>query len=140
MTRNVTIWAGLLTGLALLPVSGVRADDCNPPPTCHCPPRFCHIMERPPCLKIRCGCPKPVCNPCDLPHAGFWPTCWRSWPYPPDWSHCPYPPPSTLIAPPMPGGHGPVGMAPPPVPEQPTLPAPKKEAPPELPKPRSTDS
>jgi hypothetical protein len=42
-------------------------------------------------LKFKKGCPRPVCDPCNLPHFGYFPTCWSPWPYPPDWSHCPYP-------------------------------------------------
>lgn len=55
----------------------------------HCPPCFRHCMERPPKLHYSCGCPRPVCNPCNLPHYGYFQTCWRPWPFPEDWSHCP---------------------------------------------------
>jgi hypothetical protein len=48
------------------------------------------------------GCPRPVCDPCTLEHAGYYAACWKPWPYPPDWSHCPVPPPSALVAPPGP--------------------------------------
>src|SRR5262249_15074712 len=51
-------------------------------------------------LKFKCACPKPVCDPCNLPHYGYFATCWRPWPWPHDWSHCPVPPPGALV--PMP--------------------------------------
>jgi hypothetical protein len=64
---------------------------------CHqkCPPKFVHCQEGPPCIKWKCGCPKPVCNPCDLPHFGYYRPCWQPWPFPPDWSHCLGPIPGT---------------------------------------------
>src|SRR5438067_2191556 len=36
----------------------------------HCPPWFHHCQERPPVICIKCGCPRPVCNPCALPNFG----------------------------------------------------------------------
>src|SRR4051812_39074805 len=68
-------------------------------PRSHCPPPYCHIQEGPPHIHYKCGCPAPVCNPCDLPHYGYFQPCWRPWPYPPDWSHCPEVPPAALINP-----------------------------------------
>ena len=66
---------------------------------CHekCPPCFVHCQEGHPRIRIKCGCPKPVCDPCDLEHFGYYPTCWQPWPYPPDWSHCPVPPPAVVF-------------------------------------------
>ena len=55
----------------------------------HCPPPFVHCMERPPKIKWKCGCPRPVCDPCDLEHFGYYQTCWCPWPFPPDLRHCP---------------------------------------------------
>jgi hypothetical protein len=69
----------------------------------HCPPPYHHCQEGPPRICIKCGCPRPVCDPHDLPHFGYFQPCWRMWPFPPDWSHCPYPTPASLIAPPPPG-------------------------------------
>ena len=63
----------------------------------HCPPKFIHYMERPPCIKYKCACPKPVCDPCHLPHFGYYQPCWQPWPFPPDWSHCQVPPPGALV-------------------------------------------
>jgi hypothetical protein len=47
---------------------------------------------RPPCVKYKCICPKPISNCCPLPNFGYSPTCWHAWPFPPDYSHCPMPP------------------------------------------------
>jgi len=65
--------------------------------THHCPPWFHHCQERPPVICIKCGCPRPVCNPCALPNFGYFQTCWRPWPLPPDWSHCNVPPPAAFV-------------------------------------------
>jgi hypothetical protein len=62
----------------------------------HCPPPYVHRAEGPPHIKFKQGCPKPVCPPCELPHWGYYQTCWRTWPFPPDWSHCEVPPPGVL--------------------------------------------
>jgi hypothetical protein len=67
----------------------------------HCPPPYIHCQERPPCIKFRHACPRPVCDPCHLPHAGYYRPCWQPWPYPPDWSHCKVPPPSVALPPPL---------------------------------------
>jgi hypothetical protein len=64
----------------------------------HCPKTtFCKPIA--PCIKWKCVCPKPICDPCNLPHAGYYPTCWRPWMYPMDFNHCPVPPPSVVVAP-----------------------------------------
>jgi hypothetical protein len=57
----------------------------------HCPPAYVHYQEGPPKLHFRRICPKPVCNPCCLPHYGYFATCWHPWPFPSDYSHCRYP-------------------------------------------------
>jgi hypothetical protein len=77
----------------------------------HCPPPFFHCMEGPPKIKYKCGCPRPVCPPCELQHWGYYETCWRAWPFPPDWSHCPTPPAAAQV--PMPGPGVPVVGEPP---------------------------
>src|SRR5262245_36824157 len=61
-----------------------------------CPPPYVHCSEGPPKLKFKHACPKPVCDPCTLPHYGYFQACWRPWLLPPDWSHCPVPPPGAL--------------------------------------------
>lgn len=65
---------------------------------CHtCCPKYHHCSEGPVHIHWHHGCPKPVCNPCDLPHWGYWQKCWSPWPWPPDWSHCPTPPPAAHV-------------------------------------------
>jgi hypothetical protein len=65
--------------------------------THHCPPAYQHCLEGPPSIHWKCGCPRPVCNPCDLPHWGYFDKCWTQWPYPPNWTHCPTTPPAALV-------------------------------------------
>jgi hypothetical protein len=75
----------------------------------HCPPHFYHCVERPPVICWKFGCPRPVCNPCELPNFGYFQTCWTPWPFPPDWSHCRVPPPAAYVQlpqPPLPGVPG----------------------------------
>ncbi len=96
---------------------------------CHekCPPKYVHCMEMPPCVKYKCGCPRPVCDPCSLPHFGYFQTCWQPWPYPPDWTHCPVPPPGALIPdPPPPTLRGLGAVAATPAPPEAPLPAPRR--------------
>jgi hypothetical protein len=80
-----------------------------------CPPPYCHCQERPPRIHFRCGCAKPVCDPCTLEHFGYYRTCWQPWPFPPDWSHCQVPPPGAdpTLAGPQPVGAGMVMTGPP---------------------------
>src|SRR5207244_1215571 len=63
----------------------------------HCPPALHHCQEGPPCIKFHCGCPRPVCCPCDQPNWGYFQTCWRPWPWPPNYSHCAVPGPQAFI-------------------------------------------
>lgn len=65
--------------------------------THHCPPHYKHCMEGPPRIHWTRGCPHPICNPCDLPHFGYFETCWSPWPFPPNWGHCPTVPPAALV-------------------------------------------
>jgi hypothetical protein len=91
----------------------------------HCPPWYHHCQERPPVICIKCGCPRPVCNPCGLPNFGYYQTCYIPWPLAPDWGHCPVPPPASTVllggplvapgtAPTNPLQKGPTGVTPPP--------------------------
>src|ERR1043165_1255922 len=66
-------------------------------PTAGCPPCYKHCQEGPPRLHYRRGCPHPICNPCDLPHFGYWEPCWSPFPYKSDWLHCPVPPPAAYV-------------------------------------------
>jgi hypothetical protein len=69
---------------------GAGGDCCGRGPSCgHCPPAFVHYYERPPKIKFKPSCPRPVCDPCNLEHYGYYQTCWCSWPFPPDMRHCP---------------------------------------------------
>jgi len=85
----------------------------------HCPPPLHHCVERPPCIKFHHGCPRPTCNPCQMPTWGYFQTCWTPWPWPPDWSHCPVTPPAAYVrpgasaAPVGPGAELPNGKLPP---------------------------
>src|SRR2546429_206614 len=63
----------------------------------HCPPAFQYCYEGPPRIHFQRGCPRPVCNPCDLPHFGYFDTCWSPWPFPANWTHCPTPPPAAFV-------------------------------------------
>jgi hypothetical protein len=86
--------------------------------THHCPPAFNYCYERPPCIHWHCGCPHPICNPCDLPHFGYYEPCWSPWPFPANLAHCPTPPPASFVnlAPyvnPNQPGPRPPGMLPP---------------------------
>jgi hypothetical protein len=65
--------------------------------THHCPPAYQHCVEGAPCIHWQCGCPRPICNPCDLPHWGYFDKCWTPWPFPPNWTHCPTPPPAAFV-------------------------------------------
>jgi hypothetical protein len=62
-----------------------------------CPPPFIHCQPRPPCLKYKWTCPKPVCEPCDLVSWGYYQNCWRPWLWPPNCAPC-YPPPAPVAA------------------------------------------
>ena len=125
--------AGPIAAPAEGPTCGCAAGGC---PTgdcgrggCHCP-KTCFTLEKPPCIKWHCVCPKPVCNPCELEHYGYYPTCWRPWAYPPDYSYCPVPPPGVVASaePPVLAA-GPADEAAPSVlPPDETLPTPKKAA------------
>lgn len=44
-----------------------------------CPPPYVHHQEGPPKVKFKCGCPRPVCPPCDSKFFGYYPTCWSPW-------------------------------------------------------------
>lgn len=82
-----------VVALAVSPaVFGQSCATCTAPHTHPCPPKFLHWEEGPPKLKFKHACPKPVCNPCLLPHAGYFETCWSPWPWPSDFSHCALPP------------------------------------------------
>jgi hypothetical protein len=82
--------------LALLGGPGIALADpgCDSCPWPICCGHYSFCLEGGPRIKFHRTCPKPVCPPCDLEHWGYYETCWRAWPFPPDWTHCPVPPPS----------------------------------------------
>jgi hypothetical protein len=114
--RQEQLWAaGLAGALLALPAAaqaqcgggcatcgggGGTPAGCASPKLEKCPPKFTWISEGKPCIKFKCGCPRPVCDPCKLEHFGYYQACWAPWPYPPDWSHCPYLPPGAALPPP----------------------------------------
>lgn len=64
---------------------------CATPFSCashHCGPPYRHCAEGPPNLKIKIGCPKPICNPCTQPNMGYYETCWSPWPWGNATAHC----------------------------------------------------
>ncbi|MCI0641500.1 MAG: hypothetical protein L0Y72_28565 [Gemmataceae bacterium] len=85
--------------------------NCVPCQRFHCPPPLKWCQERPPRICFQHGCPRPVCDPCQHPHWGYFQTCWTPWPWPPDWSHCPVQPPASVVFPGVipPGGTGAFG-------------------------------
>jgi hypothetical protein len=114
MTRTFCTGPLFLAGLALLLLTAPlpAQSPCEGCATCglsvscgscgkgHCPPPYRHYFEGPPCIKFKRACPRPVCDPCNLEHYGYYPTCWAPWPFPADWSHCPCPPPGARLPPP----------------------------------------
>jgi hypothetical protein len=88
MTRSLTASLALLLVPCWLVTTLERASagEC-----CNCP-TYVFCRPKPPKIKYQCVCPKPLCPGCQFEHFGYYPTCWRSWPYPPDYSYCPVPP------------------------------------------------
>lgn len=68
----------------------------------HCPPPLKHCLEGKPRIRYQHGCPKPICDPCNLPHFGYYQTCWRPWPFPADFNHCPVQGPQAVVPPAQP--------------------------------------
>jgi hypothetical protein len=94
---------------ALFPTAGraQSCDGCCGPHWAHCPPPYVHCTERPPNIRFKCVCPRPVCVPCDQEFWGYYPTCWRRWPAP--YANCPdRNPPWVAVAPPCPGPNCPL--------------------------------
>jgi hypothetical protein len=63
----------------------------------HCPPPYVHCQESGPCIKFCCGCPRPVCCPCNLPNWGYNQVSWRPWPWPPSFGQCAVPGPAAYV-------------------------------------------
>ncbi len=64
-----------------------------------CPGPYVHCTPKVPCLKYKCTCGKPVCDLCDMPGYGYYPTCWRPWDQPVNYN-CVVPTPTQLVHPP----------------------------------------
>lgn len=108
----------------------------------HCPPPYKHCYEGAPHIHWHRGCPHPICNPCDLPHWGFYETCWSPWPFPPNWGHCLTPPPAAFVQlNPFINPNAPLQRAPsvPPQPNSMYMPPPMSNSAEELPLPRRAD-
>jgi hypothetical protein len=94
-----------------------RADDCL-----HCP-KTVFYRPKPPHIKFKCVCPRPISS-CDaLENFGYYQTCWHAWPFPPNYSHCPILP-TIATAPSAPNATpAPLEQLPPPktVPSKPSL-------------------
>jgi hypothetical protein len=105
---------GCAAGACAAPACGSVCEACQ---KFHCPPKFIHCTPKPPKIKFKCACPKPVCNPCDLDptgNYGYTPTCWRPWMAEPNYAHCPVPSPTQIMPRDKPG----FGPPPPPLPRQ----------------------
>ncbi|MBY0227770.1 MAG: hypothetical protein K2W96_00680 [Gemmataceae bacterium] len=102
--------APLLAGLWLAAQAGLAwadpgaAGSCGAYGSCGpkipCPPKFCHVFEDGPKIKFKRGCPRPLCDPCNLERYGYYQTCWSPWPYANEWAHCQHPTPSQMLPPP----------------------------------------
>lgn len=97
-------------------------------------PKTVFYQPRPPCIKYKSVCPKPIC-PCCPPErfAYYYPTCWHPWLGPANYSHCPCPmPPPVALVPPIQGNAPATGQeqlpAPAPMPSQPNPPKVLKSA------------
>jgi hypothetical protein len=88
----VPAWSWAQQGCASCGSAPITCQSCQ---WLHCPPAYRHCQEGPPCIHWHCGCPHPVCNPCDLPHWGYFETCWYPWPYPP--TQCTPPTPAQMV-------------------------------------------
>src|SRR5204863_4098096 len=87
--------AVLVAGLAFAPAAvAQQCDSCGKGP---CPPYYKYHYEGPPKIKFKCGCPRPICDPCNLPHYGYFPTCWHPWPFPRNECPCHHPQPDVLL-------------------------------------------
>ncbi len=85
-------WTGRrLLGLVLLgwAASAGRGQDVGSV-SCkeRCPPWVEHCSEGPPRLKFKDGHPRPICDPCALPHYGYYSPTWQAYPYESNGSPC----------------------------------------------------
>jgi hypothetical protein len=66
---------GMAAGVRRAPPGAARV--CWPAAGVSSAPR--PLSEKGPRIKFKCGCPRPVCPPCDSPWFGYYPTCWSPW-------------------------------------------------------------
>ena len=79
---------------------GCGAPGCGADPGCkHCPGPYIHWTPKVPHFKFKKVCGKPICDTCDMPGYGYYPTCWRPWDQPLNY-FCPVPTPTQLVHPP----------------------------------------
>jgi len=115
MTRNlvrslqlliapIVLWAASLSPACaqdLFNGWGAGCNTCSVGTFCqthHCPPPLSHCQEQPPVIRVKCGCPRPICNPCAQPGWGYYEPCWSPWPFPPSYNHCLTLPPAATVA------------------------------------------
>jgi hypothetical protein len=127
LLRKVEFWSAVGTALLLWGSTRGVAGPGECPGSCEhaccpMPSRHHHLCPR---VKVKTGCKKPTCDPCLMPHAGYYPTCWDSRPWGLEHSRC-VPPPSDSFPEGTIGAHPP-GMAPTPMPRAEDLPLPMKE-------------
>jgi hypothetical protein len=94
--RLVRMFGVLLVPALMALGSAARAEDGGCCSSGFCCPRTTFCQTRAPHICFKKVCPKPICDPCTLEHFGYYHTCWRTWPFPPDYSHCCTPPPAQL--------------------------------------------
>jgi hypothetical protein len=117
---SAILWSAIAgTGQAQQFGTPTGASSCNTcAPSHHCPPAYKHRYEGAPHIHWHHGCPHPICPPCELPHFGFYETCWSPFPFPPTWGHCLTPPPAAfvtlnpLVHPSIPGPRTPTNLPP----------------------------
>jgi hypothetical protein len=80
--RRVLIRSGLASGLVIVCLCIPTVGRAEPVTILGhkffcCPITFTY--SRPPCIKYKTTCGKPICDPCLIEHDGYYPTCWRPW-------------------------------------------------------------
>ena len=68
--------AGCSSGTCGAPACSTCAPRCQ---MFHCPHQLKWCSEGPPRICFRCGCPKPICCPCEAPNWGYFQKCWTKY-------------------------------------------------------------